>query len=457
MKEKNKYLKTGIMIFCIVAASISFFFMLFYLKQIKDFFVGIIRTLAPVNIGIVIAYLLNPVVNTIEGWFLQFLAHFKMRTRTRRKLAKGLGITLSMLMFLALITVLLRFVIPEVYDSLITLVGNIRVYIASFYNYASGLFADNPEIQEKVTEVLNNASTYVLGWINGEFINNVTSTMGRLTTGIMGAAKTVINIFLGLCVTVYLLISKDNIIGQIKKLMYANMKGEKVNVILAVARQADSIFGGFISGKLLDSLIIGIICFIGISILKMPYVVLISVVIGITNVIPIFGPWIGAIPCTILVLIADPPKAIIFMIFILALQQFDGNILGPNILGDSTGLSAFWVVVAITLGGGLFKVVGMVLGVPTLATIYFLFKTYTEFKLKQRNMPVQSVSYTRIKRIDPETNVAEFLDSSMTKREKKKRGIIEASVSEEIEKAAYLSRKKKMEEQENTEEVTKEK
>ena len=453
MKDKNRYVKTGIMVFTVIAASISFFFILFYSKAIVGFFKDLMRILTPVNIGFVIAYLVNPVVNTIEARLLRIFGHFKIRTKTRRKLSKGIAITLALLLFIAVITVLLRFVIPEVYESAMTLVNNLRAYINSFYAYVNGIFEGNPAIQEKVQDVLNSLTNYVYSLIDGEFVGNVTAAMGKITTGLFGAAKMLVNVFLGFCVAIYLLVSKSTFVGQVKKMLYAHMKRERVNVLLAVLRQVDSIFGGFISGKLVDSLIIGIICFIGVSILRMPYAILIAVVIGVTNIIPIFGPWIGAVPCSLIVLIADPPKAIVFIIFILLLQQFDGNILGPMILGDSTGLSAFWVVVAITLGGGLFGLPGMILGVPTLATIYFLFKTYTEFKLKERNMPIQSVSYTRIKRIDPETNAAEFMDYSMTKRERKKQGILEAEVSEEIENAARLSRKNKMKAEEERRKV----
>jgi hypothetical protein len=177
--------------------------------------------------------------------------------------------------------------------------------------------------------------------------------------------------------------------------------------------------------------------------MKMPYLVLISVVIGVTNIVPIFGPWVGAIPCSLLVLIIDPGKALIFVIFVVALQQFDGNILGPNILGDSTGLSALWVVFAITLGGGLFKVPGMILGVPTFAVIYFLVKTYVEFKLKENNMPIQTISYTKIKRIDPDTLNSEYLTSNLSKKERRKQNVFADDVSREIAIAARLSRAEK--------------
>lgn len=445
MKERGKYFKTGLMIFLVICAAILFFFIVFKIDIIIKFILKVLKILSPIIIGAVIAYLLNPIVNGIESAMMSLFSHFKMGMRTRKKISKGIGIGTSMILFIAMVGVLLRFVIPELYDSILKLADNIKGYVNIIYEYISRLFENQPEIQERVTDMLTSFTSSVSNWFNVEILGGVQTVIGKMFSGIVSIAKSLINFLLGLCVAVYLLASKDSFIGQFKKIFYSRFKKENVNVLLAILRQVDSIFGGFISGKLLDSMIIGIICFIGVSIFRMPYSILLSVVIGVTNIIPIFGPWIGAIPCGLLVLIAAPDKALIFIIFIVALQQFDGNILGPNILGDSTGLSAFWVVLAITLGGGLFGVVGMLLGVPTFATIYFLIKTYTEFRLKQKNMPTQSVSYTRIKRIDPESSSAEFLDASLSKRERKKQRINEEEVNKEIEIAAKLSRKNREE------------
>ncbi len=443
MKEKNKYLQLGIMIFGILAGAILLFFVVFYLGDIAKFIKKVIKILTPVNIGIALAYLINPIVDFLDGWLCDLLTHTKLQLKTRKKLAKGLSIGLALTTLIALIVALLYTVIPEVGESLMTLVTNIQNYGNTFYEYVSNLFQGNKELQAEVQDILNNSIESFIGWVKNDLLGEVNKLMSTLTNGIYGVFKLLINIILGLCVAVYLLVSKQRFIGGMKKLLYAYFKKETVNVVLAVGREADSIFGGFISGKLLDSLIIGVLCFIGCSIMKMPYLALISVVIGITNIVPIFGPWVGAVPCSILVLIVDPGKALIFVIFIIALQQFDGNILGPNILGDSTGLSAFWVVVAITLGGGLFNVPGMILGVPTFAVIYFLVKTFVEYKLKEQNMPIQTVSYTRIKRIDPETDNSEYINTGMSKRERRKQNIFIEDVSREIAIAAKISKAEK--------------
>ncbi len=443
MKEKNKYFQLGVMIFSIVAAAILLFFLIFYLPRIFDFIKKVIKILMPINIGIVVAYLLNPIVDFLDGWTAELLSHTKLQTRTCKKIAKGFAIGLSLVLFISIIVALLYMVVPEVGESLFTLVNNISDYGKTLYNYISRLFEGNQEVQAEVQTILNNAIDSAINWIRNDMLGEVNKLMSTVSVGIYGVFKTLLNVFLGLCVAVFLLVSKHSFIGGMKKMLYATFKKEKVNVILAVAREADSIFGGFISGKLIDSLIIGILCFIGCSIMKMPYIALISVVIGVTNIVPIFGPWVGAIPCSLLVLIIDPGKALIFIIFIILLQQFDGNILGPNILGDSTGLSAFWVVVAITLGGGLFKVTGMILGVPTFAVFYFLVKTYVEFKLKERNMPIQTISYTKIKRIDPETLNSEYINTGVSKRERRKNNVFADDVTREIALAANFAKAEK--------------
>ncbi|MCR5585343.1 MAG: AI-2E family transporter [Lachnospiraceae bacterium] len=443
MKDNKNRIQIGIMMFFVIAASIVFFFAIYSLPSIITFLKKVIKILMPVNIGIFVAYILNPVVMFLNGGIGELLSHTQLQVKTRKKLAKGMSIGISLVLLLTIVITLLSIVIPEVVKSLSTLVGNIQNYGMSFYEYISGLFDGNDVIQKTVQDFLTTGINSAISWVKDDLLGQMNKLMSTLSSGLVGAFKTVINIILGLCVAVYLLISKHEFIGGIKKLLYAAFKKETVNVILAVGRETDSIFGGFISGKLIDSLIIGVLCFIGCSIMDTPYISLISVVIGVTNVVPIFGPWVGAIPCSLLVLVVNPDKALIFVIFIILLQQFDGNILGPNILGDSTGLAAFWVVVAITLGGGLFGVPGMLLGVPTFAVFYFLVKTFVEFKLKERNMPIQTVSYTKIKRIDPETLNSEFINTGLSKRERRKQNIFEDDVSREIAIAARLSKEER--------------
>jgi len=231
------------------------------------------------------------------------------------------------------------------------------------------------------------------------------------------------------------LASKERFIGQIKKVMYSLFGAKKCNNVLEDLRFVNKTFGGFIGGKLLDSLIIGLLCFACISVMGMPYPVLISVIIGVTNVIPFFGPFLGAIPSALLVLVVDPMQCLYFLIFILLLQQFDGNFLGPLILGDSTGLSSFWVIFVITTFGGLFGVLGMLLGVPVFAVLYAFFKRKINRGLEKRGYPTETLPYVNLKEITKEKEVVLFEDehhasphSMPDEPEEEKTGIIKTVI-----------------------------
>ena len=217
--------------------------------------------------------------------------------------------------------------------------------------------------------------------------------MSSLTEGVIGVVNGLIDVLIGFIVAIYLLFGKEKFLGQGRKIVYAFNTPRRANIILHLAAKTNKTFSGFIIGKLIDSAIIGVLCFIGLSILKMPYTLLVSVIVGVTNVIPVFGPYIGAIPSTILILLVDPMKGLYFVIFIFLLQQLDGNVIGPMILGDSTGLSAFWVMFAILIGGGLFGLVGMIVGVPTFAVIYYIIKMLIQQKLEQKKLPIETENY----------------------------------------------------------------
>ena len=237
-------------------------------------------------------------------------------------------------------------------------------------------------------------------WLKTDLLTRINQMMSFVTVGVFSVVETLFDIAVGVIVSVYVLNSKEKFTGQCKKITYALLSRERANLMLQITRKSHKIFGGFVIGKIIDSIIIGILCFIGLSILDMPYTLLVSVIVGVTNVVPFFGPYIGAIPSAILILLSEPIKGIYFVIFILVLQQFDGNILGPKILGDSTGLSAFWVVFSILLGGGLFGFVGMIMGVPTFAVFYYLVSMFIEQKLERKKLPKESKEYEEIQYIE---------------------------------------------------------
>ena len=218
---------------------------------------------------------------------------------------------------------------------------------------------------------------------------------GGIWSGVWSAVNFAMDLLIGLMVSVYLLATKERGHANACKALYSLLRQDRADVVLRGFRKVDTIFSGFVRGKLLDSLIIGILCFIGCSVLKMPYTPLISVVVGVTNVIPFFGPFLGAIPSIFLILLVNPLKAVYFAIFVLALQQLDGNVIGPKILGDSTGISSFWVIVAILFGGGFFGVIGMFLGVPVFAALQTLAKYLVERRLTRQGMSLDPKDYVR--------------------------------------------------------------
>ena len=239
-------------------------------------------------------------------------------------------------------------------------------------------------------QMVESVETSLLAWVK----TNLFSTVSTVASSVLSVGSALVNVVVSIIVTIYLLLDWERYLAQCKKLFYAVSKNPRVNNAVSDAlRQTNQIFSGFISGKLLDSLIVGIICFICLSIMKMPYAMLISVIVGVTNIIPMFGPFIGAIPSAFLILLVSPTKCIAFLIFIVVLQQVDGNIIGPRILGNSTGLSALYVTVAMLLFGKLLGFLGMIIGVPLFATIYYIVKRLAEHSLKKQKLPVETAEY----------------------------------------------------------------
>lgn len=419
MKEKyGNYFRWGITVMSIIIFGVLFFFFIFRLDAILNFLGQISSILAPITSGAAIAYLINPLVTVADKYLFAFFKRCHIPAKLSGFLAKALSITICLGLLIAGICLLFSMIVPELYSSIVKLAGDFRGYVNTIYDFINKHLENNPEILNYAEEVLNTLTNFVYNWVNNELILQVHNIMSKLSVGISWIVTLLTNVVVSLIVSVYLLVSKKRFLGQLKKLLYVICKPEKANIALSIFRQVNKIFGGFISGKLIDSLIIGVLCFIGVSILKMPYPLLISVIVGVTNVIPFFGPYIGAIPSAFLILLIDPGKCLIFLIFILALQQLDGNVIGPAILGDSTGVSPFWIIVSILVGGGLFGFLGMLLGVPTFAVIYYLVKTFSEYHLKKKQLPTDSMLYCRIDKIDPETGAIILLPKQSISRKK---------------------------------------
>ena len=388
------HFRWGITVFLIFVCCILFFFALFRLDEVQALTQKITNILSPIIWGLVIAYLLWPIVRKVrDHLYLRLPASIK-KENTRKNISLGIGITCALLFMGLLVAVLLSFLLPELAATLMTLINNISTYISTVETWVNELVENYPEIQNSFHVAFENLSTWLQTWLQETLLPQIDVVLTGVTTSIISIGKSIMNFVIGIIVSIYVFTSKDTFAGQFKKMLYAFFKPEHANVILDVCRESHRIFGGFISGKLLDSLIIGILCFISLSFLKMPYTLLVSVVVGVTNIIPFFGPFVGAIPSAFLILLVSPQQCLIFLIFILILQQFDGNILGPAILGDSTGLSSFWVIFSILLGGGLFGFAGMILGVPTCGVLYYIFKRIVDAKLAGKHFPTETEAYS---------------------------------------------------------------
>lgn len=414
MEEKNKpknitprtqmkikqYFMRGLTSFLVILAGIVCYFAFLRLDDIADLLGKIGGILQPIILGLVFAYLLNPLVTIIEN---QVIKMFEKKAKNReklRKVSRSIGIAGSLLVAFAVVILLLNMVIPELYRSIRDLIMSLPHQINNAIDFLESEKIHDTAFSGTIKSVLENGAEAFQMWLKTDLLTRINQMMSFVTVGVFSVVETMFDIAVGVIVSVYVLNSKEKFTGQCKKITYALLSRERANLMLQITRKSHKIFGGFVIGKIIDSIIIGILCFIGLSILDMPYTLLVSVIVGVTNVVPFFGPYIGAIPSAILILLSEPIKGIYFVIFILVLQQFDGNILGPKILGDSTGLSAFWVVFSILLGGGLFGFVGMIMGVPTFAVFYYLVSMFIEQKLERKKLPKESKEYEEIQYIE---------------------------------------------------------
>ena len=344
--------------FLALAGAILLVFVLFKFDAIMAQIVRIINILMPIIMGIVLAYLINPMVEFYDRKLSNSLGKAMEKKCGKRPSMRGLSILISLAIIIAIIVVLIMMVVPQLVSNITNAVSLLPDQIQDLVKKITELAKNNDKAKEIITELYKN--------------------------GIMGIFGTAVNCLVAFIVAIYVLLSKDTFKRQTKKLVSAFLPERHIQVLSSILKESDKIFGGFISGKIIDSLIIGAICFVCCLILRMPYVALVSVIVGVTNVIPFFGPYIGAIPSTILIMLDSPSKGVIFLLFIIILQQVDGNIIGPKILGESTGLSPFWVVFAIFLGNGLFGVVGLFIGVPTWGVVYYLIKRYVNYRVRKK-------------------------------------------------------------------------
>lgn len=403
---QNQYFRVAISAWLVIVMSILCFFTFYKLDTIKEILGQLSSILRPFTFGFVVAYLLLPIFNTLvrktNPWFSRVIRN-PQKAKSFNKLFCSL---ISVTFFLLIVVALLSMVLPQLAESVMGLLEKLPEYLNRTEEWLTvHLFSNNPILEGNVQQLYASVSSSLMEWANTQLVPQLLEVMkgnfvGSFVSNTISFLKTVL---VGFISAVYMLNSKDTFSAQGKKLIYSMFHTDTANVILENIRFVHKVFGGFITGKLLDSLIIGLITFFAMSILQMPYVLLISVIIGVTNIIPFFGPFIGAIPSTLLIILVSPLQGVYFVIFILILQQFDGNILGPKILGDSTGLASFWVMFAILLFGGMFGFAGMVVGVPLFAVIYSAVSGLVNRSLGKKKLSVQTADYITLDHIDAES------------------------------------------------------
>lgn len=394
MHEENKrYFKWGLTAFLTLLALLLAVIVLTNFSGVASAAKGLAYILSPILYGFAFAYLLNPIVRAVEGRLGGFLKKRGVSDRRAGGLGRLFGILAALAVVVAIVWACVDFVLPQLVETITGIVSNLSGYYDTAKRWVTHLLENQPVLKDYANTALDRFSEWLEHFIKNDLATTVQKVMVTVTTSVYSVVKWVMFVLVGLIISVYLLASRDKFLAQTKKTIVALFSAARADRIFELGRRANRIFGGFIRGKIVDSLIIGVLCFIGMRILRLPFPVLIATIVGVTNVIPVFGPYIGAIPSAVLILFVSPLQCLYFVIFIVVLQQLDGNVIGPHILGDATGLSGFWVVVSITVFGGLFGFMGMLLGVPVFAFLYALAADLVNGRLRQKKLDTRAARY----------------------------------------------------------------
>ena len=405
-KWDKKYLHWGLTAFAVIAAAIMFYMALEKFSVLASAVAKLVNILSPFIWGLVITYLLTPLMRRLQkNVFGPFAARLysKNSKSDGSKLARGLSVLTAEIVFLLIIAAVIYLIVPQVYTSLETIVLSSSEYIAQLGAWIERLLQDFPEVMEYVMNVINSVGTEITEWVRTTLLPELGSIVTNVTAGVYYVLMGIYNLLIGIIASVYILANVDSLSAHSKKLLYCLSSVDTAEKIREATRFVDKTFNGFIIGKILDSAIIGLICYVVCALLKMPYALLVSVIVGITNVIPFFGPFIGAVPSALIILMVDPIKCLIFILFIILLQQLDGNYIGPKILGNTIGINGFWVMFSIIFGAGLFGFWGMLLGVPVFVVIYTAITNAVNKKLRKSGLPTETAQYADISHIDPVT------------------------------------------------------
>ena len=424
----KQYLGWGLTAFFVIAAAIFLFVAITNSDSIAAGANKLIGAIMPIIYGFVFAYLFCPIVNFFEKRVFNKIFPAKKPIKSEKygelnvfvknKSARALSIIVAVLIFLTILIGIISAIAPQLDTTIKVLIANIPSYVTTVTGWINNIFDSYPEIGAEITALVNEAGSSLKNFLSLDILPQVGDYLGFLTNGIMNLVGTLMNIVLGLVVSAYCLYSKELFAAQAKKVIYSFATVKHANNFIAAVRKIHYSFGNFITGTLIDSFIVGCITFVVLTIFDIPFALLVSVVMGLTNIIPYFGPFIGAIPSAFLILMEDPIKSLIFIIIVLIIQNLNGNVLSPKILGESMGLSSFWVIFAILAGQGVLGFWGMIIGIPVFAVIYSTVKTVIASRLKKKALPSDSDYYTDIKCFDEETKTPVSLSKDLAEKQR---------------------------------------
>lgn len=380
----NKYATIATYAFLVICASILLYLGILQMSSIQEGISSMIGTLQPFIIGGTIAYILNFILKFYEDKVLSYEYFKKVKVSAKR----GIGLVLTYITAGLITYLFIQFVLPQLVDSIVGLANNIPQYVNNATEYVNE-FMGNLDLQPEYLDLLSNKFEETVSYVI-TIVTNMVPVIGNLVVTI---TSSILNIIIGIIISIYILIDKEKFMALGRKLICAMFSESKSSFMLRLANQSNKTFSRFLGGKILDSFIIGVLTFIILTIFKMPYILLISVIIGVTNIIPFFGPFIGGIPAAIIILFVSPVKALWFVLIIIIIQQIDGNIIGPKILGDSIGISAFWILFSLLVAAKFMGFVGMVIGVPLFAIFYSIIKELVEEKLEKKGLPKETEKY----------------------------------------------------------------
>ena len=401
MREEHdrRYFKWGLTALTVIFISILLVVIFTNLPGFFALLGSIGKILSPLVSGIVIAFLLNPIFNFVDLRLRPILLKRGMKEKKARTLSRAVALVFAFLFGGFIVYAFFAMLVPQLYESVMSIVESAPTYYQSLEKWAVNILEGNPEIRTYVEKALETIQTYVQNWVKTSFLSDVQKLLATLTTSVMAVVKSITNFIIGLVASIYILWSKDTFQAQAKKMVVAAFKPAAADHLLDLGSSINRIFSGFIIGKIIDSAIIGVLCYICMTLMKMPYTALIATIVGVTNVIPVFGPFIGAVPSALIILLVDPLQAFYFVIFIIVLQQVDGNVIGPKILGNTVGISGFWVLISITVAASIFGFAGMLLGVPVFAVIYLIISDIVNSALRRKNKPTVTDEYFGIRAV----------------------------------------------------------